>query len=31
MLSVALAFFTLFPSLGTPSAVQNPGFESARF
>lgn len=29
MLSVALAFVTLLPSLGTPSAVQNPGFESA--
>ncbi len=29
MLSVALAFFTLLPSLGSPPAVQNPGFESA--
>ena len=29
MLSVALAFFTLLPSLGSQPAVQNPGFESA--
>ena len=28
MLPVALAFFTLLPSLGTQSAVRNPGFES---
>jgi alpha-L-arabinofuranosidase len=29
MLSAALAFFALLPSLGTQSAVHNPGFESA--
>ena len=29
MLSAALTFFALLPSLGTQSAVRNPGFESA--